>query len=79
MNNAEGMSVTKVDIKPHININPINNQFSKNRISRNSSMYVWYILNLLQASSNALDGVLKNYTFEIYRLDNICIIFPQVQ
>ena len=72
------MSVTKVDIKPHININPINNQFSTTRITRNSSMYVWYILNLLQASSNALDRVLQKYTFDIYHLDNICIIFPRV-
>ena len=72
------MSVTKVDIKPHININPINNQFSTNRITRNSSMYVWYILNLLQASSNALDRVLQKYTFDINHLDNICIIFPRV-
>ena len=72
------MSVTKVDIKPHININPINNQFSTNRITRNSSMYVWYILNLLQASSNALDRVLQKYTFDINHLDNIFIIFPRV-
>ena len=66
INNAGELSVTKLDIKPHININPINNQVRKRYQVATCSMMIYVLLHLLEQglSRSKLNNTQAGIVFE---------------